>query len=231
MKDEDEDESVPTEDWSDIDESEGPADRSKRPEPVVVTLVDDGAVVVDPGMVDALYEKNYFGKKDEATGGLLLYPEEIMIFAERNRLLALRDPSQAEALLPEIKEKWEAEGHDAFESDDRFLTTEELYRFFNEHVPDFWEKYVVYRDLKTRGYIVRRGVKDVSQFRVFKKGAKKGEDAAKFVYFGVFEGKPISLLKLNEISEFATNNRQELVLAVVDRQQDITYYNIKKQEL
>ncbi len=91
--------------------------------------------------------------------------------------------------------------------------------------------YVVYRDLKIRGYIVRRGIKDVSHFRVYKKGMKKDVDTAKFIYFGVFEGRPVPLSKLHEISDYAMKNRQELILAVVDRHMDISYYNMKKQEL
>ena len=231
MRDDEDEESAMDEDWSDVDHPEG--EKGKRPDPVYVLLNEKGGIVLDPAMIDILHEKSYFGNVDEATGLLFLFPEEILIFSERNRLLAVKDMTvdDANAMLDEIKASWEIGGIDAFAGDGRFLTSDELFKHFQEHMPDFWEKYVVYRDLKTRGYVVRRGVKDVSHFRVYKKGAKKGNDPAKFIYFGIFEGKPLPLIKLHEISDYAMNNRQDLILAVVDRQMDITYYNVKKQEI
>lgn len=218
------------EDWSDVDLPEG---EKKRPDPVFIVLAGEGGLLVDPSLVEALHEKSYFGKIDEATKLLHLYPEEILVFSERNRLLAMKDTSieSATSILPEIKQKWEERGIEAFAGDTRFLTPEALFKHFQEIMPDFWEKYVVYRDLKTRGYIVRRGIKDISHFRVYKKGVKKGNEPAKFIYFGIFEGKPVPLARLHEISDYAMNNRQDLILAVVDRQMDITYYNVKKQEI
>nr|MDO8111366.1 tRNA-intron lyase [Candidatus Sigynarchaeota archaeon] len=231
MRDDEDEDMSPDEDWSDIDHPEG--EKGKRPDPVYLLLNNEGGVVLDPALKDSLYEKSYFGKIDEGTNLLFLFPEEILVFSERNRLLAIKGQSIEEAtkILGEIKEKWENGGIDAFAGDTRFLSSEALFKHFQETVPDFWEKYVVYRDLKTRGYIVRRGIKDISHFRVYKKGVKKGNEPAKFIYFGIFEGKPVPLVKLHEISDYAMNNRQELILAVVDRQMDITYYNVKKQEI
>ncbi len=228
MKEFDDDEGR-EEQWDDVSAIPG----EKRPEPVFIVLHQDGGLVVDPSLVDTLHEKSYFGSLDEETRLLFLYPEEIMVFSERSRLIALKngDLDAASSLLPEVKQKWDEYGFSAFANDDRFLSTEALFKHFTNAAPDFWDMYVVYRDLKIRGYIVRRGIKDVSHFRVYKKGMKKDVDTAKFIYFGVFEGRPVPLSKLHEISDYAMKNRQELILAVVDRHMDISYYNMKKQEL
>ena len=216
--------------------NEGNKDHDKlyhRPDPVVLLLEDNMGIVLDRELGKILHEQSYFGKKNDSTGFLHLYPEEIMIFSERNRLLALKDLTLEDAIEinQQVKLRWQETGIDGFTEDNRFLDNESLFKYFQEHESEFWEKYMVYRDLKTRGYIVRRGIEDIANFRVYKKGARKGLQAAKFIYFGVFEGKPISLFKLQEISEYAFNNRKELILAVVDRHQDITYYNIKQQQL
>ncbi|MHA1681830.1 MAG: tRNA-intron lyase [Promethearchaeota archaeon] len=207
--------------------------KKKRPNPIVVLLSEDGGQVIDPDMNDELYEKSYFGRLNTENQILFLFPEELMIFSERKRLVAITGQSMEEArkLLQEIYNIWEEHGYMGIKADGRFLTNEQLYKHVSSHNPNFWEKYVVYRDLKTRGYIVRRGIEEISHFRVYKKGAKKGEQAVKYVFFGVFEGKPISLLKLFEISEHAMKNRQDLILATVDRLSDITYYSLKKQNL
>lgn len=231
MNDERDDEDDHREDWTDIDQPAG--DKSRKPDPVFVILQDEAAIVVDPGMIESLHENGYFGNVDQESGLLSLYPEEAMIFSERKRLLASAsmDIDAARTLLPGIKETWAEQGFDGFSKDERFMNTEALFTHFERHVPDFWELYVVYRELKTRGYVVRRGVKGVSHFRVFKKGAKKDALVSKFIYFGVFEGKHVSLQKLQEVSDYAASNRQELILAVVDRHMDTSYYNVKKQDL
>ncbi|NMC04007.1 MAG: hypothetical protein GYA24_02285, partial [Candidatus Lokiarchaeota archaeon] len=122
------------EDWSDVDLPEG---EKKRPDPVFIVLAGEGGLLVDPSLVEALHEKSYFGKIDEATKLLHLYPEEILVFSERNRLLAMKDTSieAATSILPEIKQKWEERGIEAFAGDTRFLTPEALFKHFQEIMP------------------------------------------------------------------------------------------------
>ncbi|MHA1370252.1 MAG: hypothetical protein ACTSRA_11120 [Promethearchaeota archaeon] len=207
--------------------------KQKRPDPVFVIIQDQGGMMIDKQLIPEIHDNGYFGILKENDGFLFLYPEEIMIFSERKRLVAVKNMALNDALelISEIKKKWSENGYKCIEDDKRFLKNDDLFVHFNNHVPDFWEKYVVYRDLKNRGYIVRRGIEDISHFRVFKKGEKKGSSTAKFIYFSVFEGKPLSLFKLHEISEYAFNNRQNLILAVVDRHMDISYYHVKKQDI
>lgn len=208
-------------------------EKVKKPRPVLVVLERDGGLIVDDDLIEELHGRSYFGRMNDETGVLFMFPEELIILSERNRLLAIKDKNrdEAKALLPELYAAWDESGFMAFKDDDRFFTNEYMFNHFNDNLADFWEKYVVYRDLKTRGYIVRRGIKDISHFRVYKKGNQRNKGSAKYIYFSVFEGKPISLFKLHEISEYAMNNRQDLILSVVDRHMDITYYNVKKQEL
>src|SRR5271157_5831080 len=107
MRDDEDEESIGEEDWSDIDHPEG--EKGKRPDPVYLLLNEKGGIVLDPAMIDILHEKSYFGNLDESTGLLFLFPEEILIFSERNRLLAVKDMTVDEAslLLDEIKASWE----------------------------------------------------------------------------------------------------------------------------
>ncbi|MBD3185415.1 hypothetical protein GF325_01195 [Candidatus Bathyarchaeota archaeon] len=212
---------------------EQPGSRVEKPNPIVVKITNTGGWVIDASMNEELHERGYFGIVDRNSELLFLHPEEIMVFSERNRLIGFLNEttSQIKELLPELYQKWEEDGYDSFAGDDRILSFEALTKHYSEHIEDFWDMYVVYRDLKSRGYIARRGIEEIAHFRVYKKGARKGEDAVKFIFFGVFEGKPIPIVKLHEISEYAMKNRQELILATVDRLSDITYYSLKKQVL
>jgi len=46
-----------------------------------------------------------------------------------------------------------------------------------------WVKYVVFRDLRNRGYIVKTALKFGADFRVYDRGIKPGEDHAKWVVY------------------------------------------------
>jgi len=84
--------------------------------------------------------------------------------------------------------------------------------------PEVWIKYLVYRDLRDRGYIVREA-SDVD-FEVHGKGPLR-----RLVSI-IFEGREASLEKLNQLLRYATRERKELVLAVIDRRTDIVYYTL-----
>ena len=90
--------------------------------------------------------------------------------------------------------------------------------------PRIWTKYLVYRDLRSRGYIVRLGYGGGVDFRVYERGAVLNEDVAKYLIHVVVEGAPLELANLEKIIKVATSSRKKLVLGVVDRQGETTYY-------
>jgi tRNA-intron endonuclease len=84
--------------------------------------------------------------------------------------------------------------------------------------PDIWIKYLVYRDLRDRGYIVREHGR--VDFEVHGKGALR-----RFISI-IYEGGEASLKKLGDLLRHAQSEKKELVLAVVDRRTDIVYYTL-----
>ncbi len=85
--------------------------------------------------------------------------------------------------------------------------------------PTIWTKYLVYRDLRDRGYLVReeRGGFDFETF---------GKGAARRLIAIVFEGGESTLDKLARLSARANGEGKDLVLAVIDRRTDIVYYTL-----
>ena len=57
-----------------------------------------------------------------------------------------------------------------------------------KHDGDSLTKFLIYRDLKTRGYTVKDGFGFGSDFRVYERG-QFGEKSAKYLVFGLNEGK------------------------------------------
>lgn len=85
-------------------------------------------------------------------------------------------------------------------------------------------KYIVYRDLRERGYYVQPGVTD---FRVFPRGGKPSQAASRYFVHVISERKPLPMGELVGNLQAALNVRKEMVLAIVDEESDITYYGVK----
>ncbi|MDR2944094.1 MAG: tRNA-intron lyase [Methanosarcinales archaeon] len=91
---------------------------------------------------------------------------------------------------------------------------------------DFFElKYIVYKDLKERGYSVQSSASD---FRVYPRGGKPGKMPAKSYVFVRSERVPIPLSELLSLMNEAQNVRKQFILAVVDEESDITFYDVKR---
>ena len=99
------------------------------------------------------------------------------------------------------------------------LTLRDLVQKFSIGKPAIWIKYLVYRDLRDRGYIVRESNK-MFDFDIYGKGPMRRLISI------VYEGGEASLRKLAKLLSYADIERKELILAVVDRRTDIVYYTL-----
>ena len=86
-------------------------------------------------------------------------------------------------------------------------------------------KFLVYRDLRTRGYTVKDGFGFGSDFRVYGKG-DFGEKGAKFLVFGLSEGKQERIGKFQKKIEEIIKMGKEPIIAVIERRGEIIYYKI-----
>jgi len=93
---------------------------------------------------------------------------------------------------------------------------------------DFHRRYEVYRDLRTRGYVVKTGFKFGAHFRVYDKGefTQKGHSA--FLVHTLPEDAVMSLPELARIVRLTQSVKKRLVFAVVDAEADITYFQIDR---
>ena len=93
--------------------------------------------------------------------------------------------------------------------------------------PDSFTKFLIYRDLRTRGYVVKDGFGFGSDFRVYERG-QFGEKGAKYVVFGLTEGKREKIGLLQKQIEDITTMGKEPVLAVIERRGEVIYYKVSK---
>jgi len=93
---------------------------------------------------------------------------------------------------------------------------------------NFMRSFLVYRDLRERGYVVQTGPHD---FRVFRRGERPGKGESVYLVRVLSERDPVRFEKLIEEVMASRNMRKQYVLAVVDDEEELTYYEIKLQKL
>jgi len=92
---------------------------------------------------------------------------------------------------------------------------------------DAWAKYLAYRDLRSRGYVVRGGFGLGVDFRVYDRGEYR-ESPAKFLVLSMQEGKPVTVKYLTQVLKHCQSLKKELVLAVMNRRGEIVYYSVSQ---
>ncbi|MCS7114217.1 MAG: tRNA-intron lyase [Nitrososphaerota archaeon] len=107
------------------------------------------------------------------------------------------------------------------------VTFNELLQVSEKADESSWAKYLVYRDLRSRGYVVRGGFGLGVDFRVYERG-EYGKDTAKYLILSLQEGKPLKLENLAQTLKQSQNLKKELVLAVMSRRGEIVYYSVSQ---
>jgi tRNA-intron endonuclease len=86
--------------------------------------------------------------------------------------------------------------------------------------------FLVYRDIRERGYAVQKGPCD---FRVFRRGQKPGRGPSQYSVAVISERDLIVFEKIIEEVTASRNIRKQHVLAAVDDENELTYYEVKIQ--
>ncbi len=93
-----------------------------------------------------------------------------------------------------------------------------------------WVNYLIYRDLRSRGYVVREGFGVGIDFRIYERGAY-GKDTAPYLILGTQEGKPLPIDDLAGALQKCQTQKKELILAVMNRRGEIVYYSVGEMHL
>ncbi len=145
-----------------------------------------------------LYENGYYGSLDEEQQ-LTLNPEEGLLLLERSKL-------------------------EVIDRSGKTISPGDLVGFVSRDDPTFFSRYLVYKDLRNRGYVVRPGFGEFSPYRLYSRGGIPGKDSSKSVVYPLAEGKDMDLKNLDLVVNQARMDRKKLLLGVIDRLGDVTYY-------
>lgn len=103
-----------------------------------------------------------------------------------------------------------------------------------DNIIDFDTQYAVYKDMRTRGYLVKTGFKFGTHFRVYdrgvrlKRGPKSVNEHTKWIVHAVAEEAAFSLPEFSRAVRLAHNIRATMLWAVVDKESDVTYYLVQR---
>ncbi|WP_455644670.1 tRNA-intron lyase [Methanosphaera sp.] len=160
-------------------------------------LTNDRVIVTDEHAHN-LYNKRYYGNLTES--GLELSFIEALFLLTRAKI-------------------------EIFDEKENPITIEDLTKIVREkHI---FSHYLVYKDLRIRGYIIKTGFKYGSDFRIYERGHAPGDGHSNFLVKILSEEQSIKVRDFSSYVRVAHGVRKTLLLAVVDDEYDITYYNIE----
>jgi len=162
-------------------------------------LKGDDIIVDEQKEASQLYTKGYFGAP-QSGGALKLDLLEAIYLTEAGKLKVYRSG--------------------ALQNQDK------LFRLGHKMTANFDVDYIVYRDLRQRGYVVKKGTPPLT-FRVLPRGGIPNKNPSKYWVLAISERGEFDISILSDIIEKVRNMKKELLLAVVDEEGDITYYKTK----
>jgi len=177
---------------------EAPAEEDQI-RPFRAVLEDETARVTDRDRLGELEESGYGSREGH---GLVLRDYEALYLVYCKKML-LEDKSGKE------------------------VNFERLAELAQKKAGDSWTKFVIYRDLRSRGYIVREGFGFGTDLRVYERGDYP-KKPAKYVVFALDEGIEKGMAELQKSVREMAKMGKEAIIAVIERRGEVIYYKVSR---
>ncbi|HUV55004.1 MAG TPA: hypothetical protein VMW03_07360 [Candidatus Krumholzibacteriaceae bacterium] len=106
------------------------------------------------------------------------------------------------------------------------LSFQEALMLFTEDDASIWTRFIVYRDLRTRGFVARKA-EETAGFVVYERGVYRRQPPSYHVRI-ISEGRPEKVEAILDDLKNSEEEGCEFKLAVVDRRGDIVYYGLSE---
>ncbi len=87
-------------------------------------------------------------------------------------------------------------------------------------------KYLVYKDLRKKGYVLKTALKFGADFRVYSKGSHPGKSHAPWLLFITKDSSQLSWNEFAAKNRIAHSTNKRLLLAVIDEESSVSYYEV-----
>jgi tRNA-intron endonuclease len=162
-------------------------------------LVEKGVRIAEKSSIDALSQRGY-GTAENNVFTLTFYEALYLLDKE---MLEVKDEKGEEVDFQALLRSYEKKNENA------------------------WVNYLVYRDLRSRGYVAREGFGAGIDFRIYERGTY-GKDTAPYLILSTQEGKPVPIEDLTGALQRSQSQKKELILAVMNRRGEIVYYSVSE---
>lgn len=114
---------------------------------------------------------------------------------------------------------------DFSDSRGRILNSKEITKRF-EKDKNFRIKYLAFRDLRKKGYIVKSALKFGADFRVYEKGTKDLKNHSKWILYVVSEKSKMNWQDFASKNRVAHSVNKKLLMGIVDSEEDVSYFEV-----
>ncbi len=147
-----------------------------------------------------LYVRSLFGEMKKG-GYVVFMPLEALYLLEKDRLAIVDTKGKS-------------------------LSFKQLFALCAKRDKQLIARYAVYVDFRDRGYVIKTALKFGADFRVYERGVRPGEDHAKWIVFAVNESDKLSWYDFCAKNRVAHSTKKKLLIAVVDGEGDVTYFEV-----
>lgn len=146
----------------------------------------------------SLYEKSRLGEKKQ--NKIEYMPVEALYLFEENKLQIF--------------------------SNNKLLDEQQLLKKLRKLDKKIETRLVVFKDLRKKGYILKTALKFGAEFRVYEKGVHPGEDHARWLLYTTSSQDSINWHEFAAKNRIAHSTKKYLLIAIVDEEDDVSYYQI-----
>lgn len=162
-------------------------------------LVGNRVVISDQPLASSIYNKGAFGVFED--GKLYLSLEEAFYLKEKKKL--------------EIIGK-----------DGKRLNDTSVLSIFGKREKGFTKRFVVFKNLRDKGYIPKTAFKYGGDFRVYDKGDRPGKEHAEWILKVYEQGDTVKFKDFSALNRVVHSVKKSLLIAVVDDENSITFYEV-----
>lgn len=147
----------------------------------------------------SLYEKSHFGEKK--SGKIEYSPVEALFLLKEKKIQITQNK--------------------------KLISEEQLIKKLRGKDKRIELKLPAFSDLRKGGYVVKTALKFGADFRIYEKGIKPGENHALWLMQCVKESAAFTWQDFAAKNRVAHSARKNLVIAIIDDEDDVTYYKVE----
>jgi tRNA-intron endonuclease, archaea type len=144
----------------------------------------------------------------------------------QSRFGELLDSGQVQLSIIESFYLIEKKRLDVVDGRNKVIELDKFLKKANKLVKNFWIRYLVFKDMRDRGYIVKTALKFGADFRIYDRGVKPGEDHAKWILYPVAESSGLTWHDFSSKNRVAHSTKKKLLIGIVDDECSCTYYQV-----